>query len=144
MTIGDYVYHQRNELTPAQVTRLIRMYTVHLHNPSFPTVLLQLCGKVMFILIEVIVAKESSQNAARILNTMLETCVDKVETMVLVQDEIAARLERTKKGGATAKTVDASFIETAKPVGAAAYAVERPEDFFKGRSQSDRRSWVMS
>ena len=97
-----------------------------------------LCGKVLFILIEVLMAKETPQNAARTLMSMLDTCVDKVEAMVIMLDEVAARAEETNKGETGKEIIDVIFIETAKPVGAAAYALERPEDFIKGLYHSHK------
>ena len=130
MAVGDYIHHQRSELTGPQVLKIVELYSTHLHNPTFTSALWTLCCKVLFILIECVIAKESTQNAGRVLTTMLETCVDKVETLKLMLDEVAARAEQRKKG--VEKVIDSLFIEAAKPVSSAAYASERPEEFFKG------------
>jgi hypothetical protein len=88
------------------------------------------CTKVLFILIDILVAKETSTNAARVLTTLLEICVDKLEPMAVLQDELVLRVEKAKKGENVNDILGPAFIERAKPVGAAAYALERPEEFF--------------
>jgi hypothetical protein len=133
LIIGDYIHQQRQELTAPQVTRIIQLYLAHMHNLSFPTALTSHCCKVIFILIDVLVAKENSQNAARILTNLLESCVNKLEANVTMQNEVAARVEKSKKGENAKDVIDSIFIETARPVGSAAYALEKPEDFFKGK-----------
>ena len=76
-----------------------------------------------FNLIEVIITKD---NAGHILGAILETCVDKLDAMTAVQEE----LDRIKKGGND--KVDVAFIEKARPVASAVYAVEKPEEVVHG------------
>lgn len=81
----------------------------------------------MFNLIDTITTKDTPSNAARILGAMVETCVDKLDAMTAVQDE----LERIKKG--ENDKIDIAFIERARPVAGAAYAVEKPEEAIHGQ-----------
>lgn len=81
----------------------------------------------MFNLIEVIANKDTHVNAARILGAMLETCVDKLDAMTAVQDE----LENIKKGEGGG--LDIVFIEKARPVASAIYATEKPEEAIHGQ-----------
>jgi len=84
----------------------------------------------MFNLTEVILTKETPQGAARILGAMFETSMDRLDALTVVQEEIAASMERTKNG--VNDTVDAAFIEKARPIGGAIYAIEKPEDVIQG------------
>jgi transformation/transcription domain-associated protein len=89
-----------------------------------------LFAKMMFNLIEVVVAKDTQQGAARVLGAMLETCVDKLDAMTVVQEELEARMESMKKG--ENNEIDIGFIEKARPVASAVYAVDKPEDVIHG------------
>lgn len=84
----------------------------------------------IYNVIEVIVAKETHQAAARLLTTILEASVDKLESMAVVQAETLTRIERQKKGE-TGDT-DVTSIEKARPVAGANYATEKPEDVILG------------
>lgn len=81
----------------------------------------------MFNLIDTITTKDTPPNAAGILGAMLETCVDKLEAITAVQDE----LERIKKG--ETNKIDIAFIERARPVAGAVYAVEKPDEAIHGQ-----------
>lgn len=84
----------------------------------------------MFGLIENITTKDTPQGAARILSAMFETCVDRVDAMTNVLDDALERLERAKAGDESAPP--ALQIERTRPVAAAVFAVEKPEDVIHG------------
>jgi transformation/transcription domain-associated protein len=84
----------------------------------------------MFNLIEVIVTKDTPQGTTRVLGTMFETCVDKLEAMTTMQEELATVMEKTKAG--EKDLIDVGFIEKARPVAGAVYAIEKPEDVIHG------------
>jgi transformation/transcription domain-associated protein len=98
-----------------------------MHNPYLTSNLHTLFAKMNFNLIEIIVNKDTKEDAARILSPILETCVDKLDAMTAVQGE----LERIKKG--ENNKVDITFIERARPVACAVYAVEKPEEAVYGQ-----------
>jgi len=123
-TVADLVYHLRNELTPSQLPRITHVYSRLMHNPYLSSNLHTLFAKMMFNLIEIIT--NTPQNAGRLLGTILDTCVDKLDSMSAVQEE----LERMKKAE---NDIDIAFIERARPVAGAVYAVEKPEDAVHGQ-----------
>jgi transformation/transcription domain-associated protein len=84
----------------------------------------------LFNLTEVIVAKDTPQEAARVLGSMLETCANKLDAMTAVNEELAAIMERTKSG--EKNVIDFTFIEKARPVASLACAVEKPEEVLHG------------
>ncbi|KAG9317678.1 hypothetical protein JVU11DRAFT_1890 [Chiua virens] len=124
--IADLVHHVRTELSADQLARVSKLYSTLIHNPYLGNNLHTLFAKMMFGLIENITTKDTSQGASRILSAMFETCVDRVDAMTNVLDDAFERLERAKAGDEALPPV--LQIERARPVAAAAYAVEKPED----------------
>ena len=125
--VADLVHHLRAELTPNQLARIAHVYSRLIHNPYLTSSLHTLFAKMMFNLIDTISTKDTPVNAARTLGAMLETCVDKLDAMTAVQDE----LERIKDG--ETEDVDIAYIERARPVAGAVYAVEKHEDAIHGQ-----------
>jgi transformation/transcription domain-associated protein len=128
--VADLVHHLRNDLTPMQLARIAHIYSRLIHNPYLANSLHTLFAKMMFNLIEVVVTKDTPQGTAKVLRAMFETCVDKLDAMTAVQDELAGMMERTKAGDKD--LIDLSFIEKARPVACAVYAVDKPEDVIHG------------
>lgn len=125
--VADLVHHIRSDLSPHQLSRIVQVYSRLLHNPYLSGNLHTMFAKMMFTLIEVIVTKDTHQNAARILSNMLDTSVDKLESLTAVQEE----LEKIKAG--PPDQIDIAFIEKARPVAGAVYAIEKPEEAFTGQ-----------
>ncbi|KAL6299677.1 atypical/PIKK/TRRAP protein kinase [Sparassis latifolia] len=123
---ADLLHHLRGDLTPAQLTRICTVYIRHLQDPFLTNHLHILSAKMIFNLVEVIVTKDSRQGAGRILTTLLEASVDKIESLADVRVELTDKIEKAKKG--ESDLVDFTFIEKARPVSAAIYAIEKPED----------------
>jgi len=105
-----------------------------MHNPALGFNLHTLFAKMMFGLADAIISKQTSQGAARLLEAMFETCLEKLEGLCVVQSEVSAMLERSKRTseGTTTIVPDASLIEKARPVGGAVNAIEKPEDVIHG------------
>lgn len=82
--------------------------------------------------VEIMVAKHTKQGAARVLLAMIDTSVDKLETMLLVFQELVDRTERTKNG--EKEVPDMVSIEKARPVSSASFAIEKTEVVFTGPS----------
>ncbi|KAH9951586.1 hypothetical protein B0H21DRAFT_818036 [Amylocystis lapponica] len=123
---ADLVHHLRLDLAPPQLTRITSVYLSHLHDPYLPYQLHVLSAKMMFNLIDVFVAKDTKQGAARMLTTLLHASVNKVESMADIQVELSEKIERIKKG--EVDTADYSFIEKSRPISGATYAIDKPED----------------
>lgn len=82
--------------------------------------------------VEIMVAKHTKQSAARVLLAMIETSIDKLESMLLVFQELVDRTERIRNGGK--EVPDMISIEKSRPVSSAAFAVEKTETVFTGLS----------
>lgn len=76
-------------------------------------------------------AKHTKQDASRVLLAMIETSVDKLESMLLVFQELVDRTERARNG--EKEIPDMIAIEKSRPVSSAAFAVEKTETVFTGR-----------
>lgn len=89
-----------------------------------------LSAKMIFNLIEVIISKDTRQGAANTLYTLLDASIDKIESMATVLTSLMEKIERAKKG--ESDPIDSGFIEKARPVSGATYAIEKPEEAIIG------------
>ncbi|THH01673.1 hypothetical protein EW026_g1062 [Hermanssonia centrifuga] len=127
---ADLLHHLRGDLTPAQLLRVSGVYLRHLHNPYLSNQIHVFSAKMIFNMIEVMVTKVSQQEAAKLLMTLLDASVDKLESSVVVLEEVLEQLERKKKGEPTDDTEYSEYviIEKTRPVAGATYAVQKPEE----------------
>ncbi|KAI0921097.1 hypothetical protein AcW2_006184 [Taiwanofungus camphoratus] len=123
---ADLLHHLRNDLTPAQLTHICSVYVRRLHNPNYNNSVHILSAKMIYTFIEVIIAKDTHQGAARMLTTLLDASVDKVESMADVHAKLVSKVEKIKRG--ESDTVDFTVIEKSRPVAGATYAIEKPEE----------------
>lgn len=79
-------------------------------------------------------AKHTKQHASRVLLAMIETSVDKLESMLLVFQELVDRTERARNG--EKEVPDMVAIEKSRLVSSAAFAVEKTETVFTGKLSS--------
>jgi transformation/transcription domain-associated protein len=86
----------------------------------------------MFNMLDILLAKDTPQGAAKVIGTLYETCIERVEALTVVQQEVIKQIEASKNGQSA--LVNAAFIEKARPVGGAIYALEKPEDVLAGSS----------
>ncbi|KAK1236603.1 transcription-associated protein 1 [Marasmius sp. AFHP31] len=124
--VADLFHHLKGELSFPQLSRLVHMHLRLLHNPMVGNNMHILCAKVLFGLPETIVTKESPENAARLLEVMFQSSLDRLNALTHLHDELIASVERRKGGDDTVE--DAIFIERSRPFGAASYALEKPEE----------------
>ena len=100
-----------------------------MHKPALGNNLHVVFAKMMFGLTDVVATKETPQGAAKLLETLFETCVEKLESLCVVYTDL--RGEHTKEKMADSGS-NALLIEKARPACAAVYASERPEEIFHG------------
>ncbi|KAG2013625.1 atypical/PIKK/TRRAP protein kinase [Coprinopsis cinerea AmutBmut pab1-1] len=125
--VADLIHNVKSDLTFPQIVRIVHVYSALLFNTSLGFNLHILFAKVIFGLTDAIVAKEVPQTAAKLLSSMLETCLERLEGLCTVQADVSQALERIRSGSQEV-TVDTLFIEKSRPVGGALYALEKPED----------------
>ncbi|KAL4241981.1 DNA Damage Response and Repair Kinase [Abortiporus biennis] len=120
--VADLLHHLRTDLTPVQLTRVCAVFVRHMHNPSLPIQIHLLSAKMVFNVIEVLIAKENAQTSARLLTVLLESSVEKIEAMALALPEIVIQIERLKKGDSD--PIDIWYIEKSRPIPGASYSLE--------------------
>ncbi|TFK23272.1 atypical/PIKK/TRRAP protein kinase [Coprinopsis marcescibilis] len=126
--VADLIHNVKGELTFQQIDRIVHVYSTMLFNSSLGFNLHILLAKVIFGLPETIVAKESPAVAAKLLSSMFETCLERLDGLCAVQAEVGQSVERARTGTQENAVFDGLFIEKARPVGGALYASEKPED----------------
>lgn len=128
---ADLFHHLRSELSLPQLEKVIHVFSRLLHNTSFGNNLHTLFAKMLFNLIDVIVTKEPSQGAIRLLSLMFESCLERLEALAAIQVQIGLTQDRKKEG---AEPPDIVAIERARPIGGSMPLVERPEDALPGKT----------
>src|SRR5258708_2109561 len=122
---ADLVHYLRGDLSPRQLAHFIHVYSRVIHNPCLSSSVHTLAGKMMFNLIETVVTKDTPDDAAKVLTTLMETCVDRLESLAAVLDEVQQRLDRRKNE----ETESGNFfmVEKARPFAAAVYDADPRE-----------------
>ncbi|EPT03792.1 hypothetical protein FOMPIDRAFT_150002 [Fomitopsis schrenkii] len=132
---GDLAHHLRGDMTPVQLNNVCHLFLRHLLDQRLPDNLHHLCAKVVLGIVEAIIAKDTQQNAARTLKSVLDAYVDKITAMAEAQVHLAnkaAAATKAGKGKLDESVVDATTIEKARPYGGATYAVEKPGEAVLG------------
>ena len=129
--VADHIHNIKADLSFDQLTHIVHVYSSLLFNSSLGFNLHILFAKVLFGLTDTIVAKDSSQGAGKLLRSMFETCLERLEGLCAIQTEVNAALEKSR-AGTEDTSVDGFFIEKSRPVGGALYALEKPEEVMQG------------
>jgi transformation/transcription domain-associated protein len=75
---------------------------------------------------------ETSSGIDRLLGIMLESCLERLEALVLMYEGVSANLT-SLKDNYVSTTIGLALIEKARPVGSAFYAIEKPEEVIHGQ-----------
>ncbi|KAF5390637.1 hypothetical protein D9757_002758 [Collybiopsis confluens] len=125
--VADLFHHLKSDLNPVQLTKIVHMYAKLLHNPALGNNLHTLFAKVLIGLTDAILTKETPQNAAYLVTLMFNTCLERLEALTVIHEELSAATEELSKEDEVLVINDA-YIEKARPVGGAVYALEKPEE----------------
>jgi transformation/transcription domain-associated protein len=102
-----------------------------MHKPALGNNLHVVFAKMMFGLADIIAAKETPQDAAKLLEALFETCVEKLESLCVVYTDLRGEHPKEKMAAADSGS-NALLVEKARPACAAVYASERQEEIFHG------------
>jgi transformation/transcription domain-associated protein len=130
--LADLVHHVRTELNTLQLARVIYIYCCNLHNQSITTSIQTMCAKLLMNLVECVLQKDTPEGAAKVLQGLLVSCIDKLGALNAMQKDLTASAERLRAGGQ--EKSDIILIEKSKPTSSAAYVNELPEDVIRGAS----------
>lgn len=137
----------------------------HLHNPYLSNQIHMMSARLIYNMVEMVIQKDTQQAASKLLTVLFEGCVDKVESMALVLEEVLAKIGKSSnkadikadvntevKSEAMESKVDAvegkislstsnkgadiALVEKARPIASATYAVEKPEELILGVSNT--------
>ncbi|KAG6837441.1 hypothetical protein H0H93_009535 [Arthromyces matolae] len=125
--IADLVHHIRNELTPQQLARSVHVFSKIIHNPTLGNNLHTMSAKMLFGLTDPILSKGDEKEASRLVGSMFETCLERLEALALIQEEVATSSAQLKENSEVI-TIDSAYIEKSRPAGGAIYALEKPEE----------------
>ncbi|CDZ98369.1 Histone acetyltransferase SAGA, TRRAP/TRA1 component, PI-3 kinase superfamily [Phaffia rhodozyma] len=134
--LADLVHHVRNELTAAQLSRIVHIYSCCLHEPAFTFGIQTMCAKLLLNLIETICSKTDKAEAPKFLLAILESCIDKLAAIDVIHAQLKTvygkeAVEKRKEMGRS-KEEDLPkwlVVERAKPVHAVSYAVDGSEAY---------------
>ncbi|CAG8506762.1 53_t:CDS:10, partial [Cetraspora pellucida] len=120
--LADLVHHVRNELSPAQLSRTVYIYSRNLHDPTLAASIQTMCSKLLLNLTECIVKipkKDGKDEARDLLIKVLDTFANKFVTLNLVFADIQ-RQQRRKKAAASdsniIEKIDDFDFEQARPI----------------------------
>ncbi|KAI9508927.1 FAT domain-containing protein, partial [Russula earlei] len=123
---ADLVHYLRGDLSPRQLAHFIHVYSRVIHNPCLSSSVHTLAGKMMFNLIDTVVAKDTPDGASKVLTALMETCVGRLESLSAVLDEVQQRSEHSKNE--EAKLGNFFMVEKARPVASSVYAADDPDN----------------
>ncbi|KAG6831589.1 hypothetical protein H0H92_009062 [Tricholoma furcatifolium] len=125
--VADLVHHIRNELSRQQLSRCVHVFSKIIHNPALGNSLHTMSAKMLFGLIEPILNQGDEKEAGRLVVCMFETCLERLESLAAIQDEVSAGATQQKEKS-EGIIIDSTFIEKSRPVGGAIYAIEKVEE----------------
>ena len=131
------MHHLRAELTPEQLQMLVSVALRYMHNPFLSNQTSILAAKITFQILDAIIAKFSQADAGRMIRSIMDSFIDKLESMVIVLTEVMAKYGRVQATEKDKGFTEFALIEKARPSSGATYAVERPEELVLGMSLTE-------
>ncbi|CAO3681372.1 unnamed protein product [Umbelopsis ramanniana] len=142
--LADLVHHVRSELTPAQLSRTVYIYSRNLHDQSLAPSIQTMCAKLLLNLIDCITKIPNKTEARDLLIRILDSFTSKFAALncffdvSLKQYQKKKSLESTLPGGedseTDAKSTGAELISDIKPMTIDENAGSDDFDFDKSRS----------
>lgn len=130
-TLADVLSQIRVEIGAPELSRICATYLRHFVSPYNSVQLYLHCSKVVYSAVDLIIAKETPPAAARLLATVLESSIEKLEAVAILHTEMYAKIERQKSGLQVA--MDAASIDKARGLTMSSHVAEqKPEDVLYG------------
>lgn len=129
--IADLMHHLRAELTPEQIQMVCSVALRYMHNLFLANQTTVLASKITFQMIDAIITKFEQPDASRLIRSVLDSFIDKLESMVIVLTEVIGKYGKIPDPASTDFS-DFVLIEKARPMAGATYAVERPDELVIG------------
>lgn len=132
--LADLVHHVRQELSPAQLVRVVHIHSQILHDPTLAPSIQTMCVKLLLNLVETILTKHPD-GATQTLASILDVFVEKLSSLHRLRSDMERirqiRLASDHPPHPPHTLVDAVAIERAKPIQAAATMLDTAGDPLK-------------
>ncbi|KAI8368238.1 uncharacterized protein BYT42DRAFT_123486 [Radiomyces spectabilis] len=114
--LADLVHHIRSELTPAQLSRTVHIYSRNLHDPTLAPSIQTMCGKLLLNLIDCIIKNPNKMEARDLLMRILEAFLNKFAALNIQFDTCLREYKKRKQQSTTdesdaAKKSDGDILE---------------------------------
>ncbi len=132
--LADLVHHVRQELSPAQLVRVVQIHSQILHDATLAPSIQTMCVKLLLNLVETILTKHPD-GATQTLASILDVFVEKLSSLHRLRSDMD-RIRQLKDQNddvtpAADQPVDAVAIERGKPIQAAATMLDTAGDPLK-------------
>ncbi|GAC95952.1 phosphatidylinositol kinase [Pseudozyma hubeiensis SY62] len=132
--LADLVHHVRQELSPAQLVRVVQIHSQILHDPTLAPSIQTMCVKLLLNLVETILTKHPD-GATQTLASILDVFVEKLSSLHRLRSDMD-RIRQIKDqsddaAAADQSAVDAVAIERGKPIQSAATMLDTAGDPLK-------------
>uniref|UniRef100_D8PQ42 Non-specific serine/threonine protein kinase n=1 Tax=Schizophyllum commune (strain H4-8 / FGSC 9210) TaxID=578458 RepID=D8PQ42_SCHCM len=121
--VTDFIHHTRGDLDMEQIELVIRTYLPQIQNPTLGNFLQIPCLKMLMGLTETLVSRGSNPQVGKILRSMFDAFLDRLDALVVMQEELSATMSRARAG--TTDTIDMVYIEKSRPIGGVYFATEK-------------------
>ncbi|EST09240.1 PIK-related kinase, FAT [Kalmanozyma brasiliensis GHG001] len=130
--LADLVHHVRQELSPAQLVRVVQIHSQILHDPTLAPSIQTMCVKLLLNLVETILTKHPD-GATQTLASILDVFVEKLSSLHRLRSDMdrIRTIKDQSEEAATESAVDAVAIERGKPIQAAATMLDTAGDPLK-------------
>lgn len=130
--LADLVHHVRQELSPAQLVRVVHIHSQILHDPTLAPSIQTMCVKLLLNLVETILTKHP-EGATQTLASILDVFVEKLSSLHRLRSDMERmkHLKDQSDEAAGETEVDAVAIERGKPIQAAATMLDTAGDPLK-------------
>ncbi|KAK9721294.1 transcription-associated protein 1 [Basidiobolus ranarum] len=96
--LADLIHHVRAELTTAQISRAIYIYSRNLHDPTLPSSIQGICAKLLLNLIDCIISMPNKTEGRSLLIKILDTFTNKFCALNLSFPEVLKQFNKKKSG----------------------------------------------
>jgi transformation/transcription domain-associated protein len=124
-TVAELALNIWNELSVPQIWRLTETCIRSIHNPALLLTCHNMCLRFLAVAIEALATKQAAQEAIRCLTAILDASVERLEVAVTMHAHALSRTGPAEKQ--LQEDADIVSIEKERPIGALAFANEKPE-----------------
>lgn len=141
-TLADLIHHTRNELSQAQLARVISVYSCLTHDATYPVTIQTMCTKLVQTSIETICKQGQKDEAVKLLTGILLTVVEKLKSVskayvrmkkAAVEDKDNVKEGDEEIGRSGYDEYDWRSIERAMPILSVSFANDAFEVFVRGK-----------